>query len=391
MYRMDRRSFIQKTTAGSAGLCLTTLWQACSRKAALVPTYLHDHAKIYLENPKKAALEWFNQARFGMFIHYGLYSLLGRHEWVLYDEKIPIAEYDKLVEQFTAENFDAEFITDLALEAEMSYITLVTKHCDSFCLWDTSCTKFNSMNSPAASDLVGKMARACERKGLGLFLFYEHGFDWRHPHGPSPWDWKIPAVRPQYDAPEPFYKYDDEYDLQVYLDYVECGIRELLTGYGPVAGIWLDGIAVPLSGDPAKFKCDELYTLIRNLQPQALISYKYGLLGTEDFMAPEEVQLELETVEIDNPHDKKWEICSSLHDGGSTKHKVGWGYVKDSRHLKPDEVMEKLRFALSKEANLLLNTGPLPDGSIHPEDIKTLREVGKRIREYGWPELVGEF
>jgi alpha-L-fucosidase len=316
---MNRRSFI-KVSAGSTTLCFPVILQACSQKAANVPSYLKDYAKLYRDDPKKAALEWFNQARYGLFIHYGLYSLLGRHEWVLYDEKIPIAEYDKLVEQFTAENFDAEFITDLALEAEMGYVTLVTKHCDSFCLWDTSCTEYNSMNNPAARDLVGEMARACEKKGLGLFLFYEHGFDWRHPHGPSLWDWKTLAVRPHYTEPEPFYKCVNEYDLQVYLDYVECGIRELLTRYGPVAGIWLDGIAVPLSGDHTKFKCNELYAMIRSIQPQALISYKYGLLGTEDFMAPEEVQLGFESVDIDKPHDKKWEICTSLHNGGSTKH-----------------------------------------------------------------------
>jgi alpha-L-fucosidase len=261
----------------------------------------------------------------------------------------------------------------------MKYITFVCKHCDSFCLWDTKCTDFNSINSPANRDFVYEMAEACDEKGLGLFTFYEHGFDWRHPHGPSPWDWKHRAVRPPYDPPDPHYKYGEEYDFQQYLDYVKCGISELLTYYGPVAGIWLDGVAVPLSGDWKKFKCDQLYAHIRKLQPQTLISYKYGLLGTEDFMAPEELQLHRNEVDLDN-RDKIWEICTSLHDGGSTKHKLGWGYVKDANRFTLEENMRKIEFARSMDANLLLNVGPLGDGSIHPEDVYMLREIGKRLR-----------
>jgi alpha-L-fucosidase len=235
------------------------------------------------------------------------------------------------------------------------------------------------MNSPAGRDFVGEMAEACQKRELGFFAFYEHGFDWRHPHGPSPWDWPLRSVRPHYDPPEPIYKYGEEYDFQIYLDYVTCGITELLTNYGPVAGIWLDGIAVPLSGDHTRFRCDELYAHIRQLQPQTLISYKYGLLGSEDFMAPEEVQLNRPEVDLEN-RDKPWEICTSLHDGGSTGHSLGWGYVKDAKRFSLEENIEKIRFARSKDANILFNIGPLGDGSVHPDDISMLREIGQYIK-----------
>lgn len=373
---IDRRDFIKYAGMMSALMALPLV--GCEKQVK-GPSYLKGYEELYKKDQRAASLKWFKDAKYGMFIHWGLYSILGRHEWVLYDEKIPIATYDKLKDQFTAEKFDANFIADLAEESGLKYITFVCKHCDSFCLWDTKCTDFSSISSPAKRDFVAEMATACERKGLGFFVFYEHGFDWRHPHGPSPWDWDVPSVRPHYNSPEPHYKYGEEYDFQEYLDYVTCGITELLTNYGPVAGVWLDGIAVPKSGDHTKFKCDELYTLIRKLQPQTLISYKYGLLGTEDFLAPEEVQLNKAEVNLDD-RTKPWEICTSLHDGGSTGHALGWGYVKDAKRFTLEENMKKIEFARSKDANLLINIGPLPDGSIHPDDVDMLKKLGAKLR-----------
>jgi alpha-L-fucosidase len=370
---ITRRNFMK--LSGAAGSCL--FLPACDMlRQQNIPPYLKGYEKLYRRDPRAAALQWFVDAKYGLFIHWGLYSLLGRHEWVMYDEAIRVAEYEQLKHRFTAEGFDAGFIADLALEAGMHYITFVCKHCDSFCLWDTNCTAFNSVKSAAGRDFVEEMSKACNERGLGFFAFYEHGFDWRHPHGPSPWDWKSPAVRPHYDPPEVSYKYGEEYDFREYLDYVHCGITELLSNYGPVAGIWLDGIAVPLSGDREKFECDQLYRHIRQLQPQTLISYKYGLTGTEDFLAPEEVQLNREEVDLDN-REKPWEICTSLHDGGSTGHKLGWGYVEDARRFTLDENLKKIAYARGKGANILLNIGPLGDGSIHPDDIEMLKAIGK--------------
>ncbi|HPA19775.1 MAG TPA: alpha-L-fucosidase [Verrucomicrobiae bacterium] len=375
---MNRRSFITSLGGALASACTGTSGAATGS----VPPYLKRLADIYARDPRAAALAWFREARSGLFIHYGLYSLLGKGEWVQYHERIPIAEYARLKDRFTAEKFDARAIAALAEEAGMRYVTLVCKHCDSFCLWDTKATDFNSLNSPAKRDLVAEMSNACSERGLGFFVFYEHGFDWRHPHGPAPWDWKVKSVRPAYDPPDPFYAPREKYDFNNYVEYIDKGVSELCSHYGPIAGVWLDGIAVPLSGDKERFRVPELYARIRRLQPHALICYKSGLYPElEDFMAPEQPQI---AAAMKNRAGKPMEICRTMQKHGPNAPKGAlWGWLDDAEHVTPDEVMAMLGDAASKSANLLLNVGPLPDGSIHPADVATLKEVGRRRRATG--------
>lgn len=344
-------------------------WQAAGAVTlAPVPSYLRGYEALYAKDPRSATLQWFRDAKFGLFMHYGLYSQLKRGEWVQFQERIRVAEYAKLKETFNPAKFDADAITDLALAAKMRYINITSRHHDSFCLFATKQTDFNSVNSPAKRDLVGELAEACRAKGLGLCLYYSHGRDWRHPHAPNNDEWGGDA-RPNYQPPEASYAYGKEHDLQKYLDFVTAQVRELLTQYGPIAAIWLDGIAVPLSGDQAKFKCQELYDLIHRLQPQVIFSYKQGLLGTEDFFAPE-------IKAVKRAGDKPMEICNTLQKGG-------WGYREAAKHLTTEEVLKQLETAQRDGANLLLNTGPLPDGSIHPTDAAVLREAGKRWTRQG--------
>ena len=340
---------------------------------ASVPSYLSDYADLYAQDPRAAALEWFREARYGLFLHYGLYSLLGRHEWVQLREIIPVAEYATLTDRFTARDFDAGAIADMAVAAGMKYVNITTRHHDSFCLFETAQTDFNSVNTPAGRDLIEELADACRSRSLGLCLYYSHGRDWKHPHAPNNDEWGGRA-RPEYDPPEPTYAYGDEHDLQRYLDFTTAQIRELLTQYGPVAAIWLDGIGVPVTGDVNKFRCQELYDFIHSMQPQVLVSYKQGLLGTEDFFAPEHKAVERED-------GKPMEICTSMTQGG-------WGYMEAAagKHKSADEVWETLREARRANCNLLLNSGPLPDGAIDPEDEPVLRQVGDRIRKEGFPE-----
>ena len=347
---------------------------AASGAGPTVPSYLGAYEPDYRADPRAAALKWFREAKFGLFIHYGLYSLHGIHPFEQHRLKIPVAEYAKLAGEFTAAKFDANALTDLALETGMKYVTLVTKHCEGFCLWDTQQTDFNSVRSAAKRDLVAEMAEACRKKGLGLFLFYEHGFEWHHPDGPRKKDFPIALVEVPYDPPEPSYAYGDKYDLQKYVDYVSAQVTELLAHYGPAAGIWLDGAAVPASGDKSRFHLEELYDLIRRLQPQALVSYKWGITGKEDFLAPEKAQIR----QIKDRGAKPLEVCVPLQ--------PGWGYVKDQTHHNADWVMAELQEAANLGANLLLNIGPLGDGSIHPDDVATLHEVGKRLKENGFPK-----
>lgn len=375
---MNRRSFISSLGGALASACTG----ASGAATGSVPPYLKRLADLYARDPRAAALAWFREARFGLFIHYGLYSLLGKGEWVQYHERIPIAEYARLKDRFTAEKFDARAIAALADEAGMRYVTLVCKHCDSFCLWDTKATDFNSFNSPAKRDLVAEMSNACSERGLGFFAFYEHGFDWRHPHGPAPWDWGAKAVRPAYDPPDPSYAPREKYDFSNYIEYIDTGVSELCSRYGPIAGVWLDGIAVPLSGDKERFRVPELYARIRRLQPHALICYKSGLYPElEDFMAPEQPQI---AAAMKNRAGKPMEICRTMQKHGPNAPKGAlWGWLDGAEHVTPDEVMAMLGDAASKSANLLLNVGPLPDGSIHPDDVATLREVGRRRRATG--------
>jgi len=337
-----------------------------------VPSYLRGYEDLYAADPRAAAAEWFGNAKYGLFLHYGLYSILGRHEWVQYREKIPVAEYAKLIEQFTAAHFDAGAIADLAVEAGMRYVNITTRHHDSFCLFETDQTDFHSVAAPAGRDLVGELADACRTRSLGLCLYYSHGRDWRHPHAPNN-DAYGGAARPEYDSPDPAYATGEDHDLQVYVDFMAAQITELLTGYGPIAGIWLDGIATPRNGDAEAFHCQQLYDLIHGLQPQVLVSYKDGLTGTEDYYAPE---LGWDFARPDDD-DRPWEVCGCLSGG--------WGYTAGTPHKDADDVWQLLTDIAGRGGNLLLNTGPLPEGQIEAVDEATLRQVGARLRAEGFP------
>jgi alpha-L-fucosidase len=382
-----RRAFLltsASATAAAATSLPARLLAAEPKPQPPMPAYLKGYEELYRSNPRAAARQWFREAKFGLFLHYGLYSLEGRHEWLQFREKIPVAQYARLKDRFAAARFDANAITDLALAAQMRYVNITTRHHDSFCLFATKQTDFHAVDSPSRRDLVQALAEACRKKGLGLCLYYSHGRDWRHPHAPNNDHWGGSA-RPDYDPPEPSYATGKEHDLQKYLDFMTAQITELLTDYGPIAAIWLDGIATPLSdktklpcpqpprqpGNAPEFRCRELYDYIHRLQPQVLISYKQGLLGSEDFFAPEHKALGV-------ADDKPMEVCSTLQEGS-------WGYSEQKRHLTTDEAWAKLVAARAANANLLLNTGPLPDGSIHPQHARVLREIGQRIRKDGFP------
>ena len=351
-----------------------------------MPSYLKGYEDLYAKDPHAAALAWFREARFGLFIHYGLYSIYGKGTWALRFSGVSTAKYEKLKDQFTAENFDADFITDLALAAGMKYITFTAKHHEGFCLFDSRYTDYDSMDSPAKRDLVAELARQCEKKGLGLFLYYSYALDWHHPcFYPNQYCY---VSRSDLAHPEPGYKFRTDEDFRHYIDFANNQIRELLTNYGAIAGIWFD----PMTGyyaRPDLFPIEETYAMIRELQPQTLIAFKQGATGTEDFAAPErDGKIRYDWVVKKFPNrpqsiavaknaceknaGKHNEICDTLQ-------RRKWGYFPPSngKHLTPSEVMDRLAHAVSINCNLLLNTGPLPDGSISPDDVKTLRAVGK--------------
>ena len=361
-------------------------------KTRRLPNYLQGYETQFAEDPRSAARQWFRDAKYGLFLHYGLYSMLGRHEWLQFKECIRPGDYAELAHLFKAERFDADAIADFAVDCGMKYINITTRHHDSFCLWESKQTTFNSVDAaPARRDLIGELAAACDRRSLGLCLYYSHGRDWKHPHAPNN-DQFGGAARPQYDPPELTYASGKGHDLRYYLDFMTEQITELLTNYGPIASIWLDGVAVPLhpldangnerkdyeptrEGDP--FQCQQLYDHIHSLQPQCLVAYKQGYLGTEDFFAPEHKAYN----RFGEPFTEKLgEVCTTMMPGG-------WGHTaaRDGEHKSADDVWQTLEAARQNQCNLLLNTGPLSDGALHGEDEPVLREVGQRLKREGFP------
>lgn len=352
---------------------------------AQCPEYLKAYSDEYNEDPRKANLHWFTDAQFGLFIHYGLYSQMGKGEWVQLRDTVPLNEYAKLKDSFNPSGFDAGFIVDLAKKAGMKYITITSKHHDGFCLFKTRQTSFNSVDSPAGRDLIGELAEACDKERIGLFLYYSYAADWKHPYFYSrEAGWK--NARPTYKTKPSEYKYQKPEDFQIYVDYVHAQLRELLTQYPTIAGIWFDPI-MGFYANPDVFPIDETYALIRSLLPHALITFKQGANGDEDFMAPERggnarvgQQYPAAQKAYELNKDKPKEVCNTMQPhlpgfhGGST-----WGYNKaiDGHHLKVKDVKKLLKDARLNNYNLLLNIGPLPDGSVHPEDIQTLSNLNK--------------
>ncbi len=350
------------------------------------PPHLSAHADAWAVDPRAAARAWFHTADLGLFMHYGIYALHGQGDWGMYNQAMPLPEYERLAEDFTADAFDADGITDLACAAEARYVNLTTKHHDGFLLWDSANCGYNAANSAARRDLVGELAEQCRTKGLGLFLYYSYALDWHHP-----WFFSrdyFDRARPDYPEPEPSYRFRRREDFRRYIDDVHAQLTELLTGYGPIAGIWFDP-EVAYHAQPDLFPVAETYALIRRLQPHALVAFKHGATGDEDFAAPEgrgapviekirsrlgEEAAARASAAWERNRGKRGEICDTLS--------WSWGYHdrNPANHIDADAAAAKLGTARRRDCNLLLNTGPEPSGAIPAPDAATLRELGRRIR-----------
>ena len=347
-----------------------------------IPSFLTDSATSYASDPRGAAAEWFRDARYGLFLHYGLYSLLGRHEWVQLRELIRPGDYAELAHAFKAEAFDAEAVADFAVACGMKYVNITTRHHDGFCLWPSRETTFHVGNTPCGRDLLGELAAACEKRGLALFFYYSHGRDWKHPHAPNNDRWGG-AARPEYEPAESTYATAPAHDLKYYLEFMTRQITELLTDYPTTVGIWLDGIAVPLSPkdengnvrenfdprtDGDAFECQALYDHIHDVSPHALVSYKQGYLGTEDFFAPEHKAYNRFG---DQAAAKPTEVCTTS--GG------GWGYTAGHEYFTEEELAQRLCDAHEQGNNLLMNVGPMPDGSLPAQPRDRLLAVARSV------------
>jgi alpha-L-fucosidase len=389
---LNRRQFMQSVLAAPAVFSTQTIaaeGQRMGHSQKILPSYLRSQAALYEKDPHAAALAWFDSTKWGLFMHYGLYSQLGRGEWVMLQQRIPVSDYEKLADSFVPSHFDAGAITDLVLVAKMSYVNLTVKHHEGFCLFHTQQTPYSSGHSPRGRDVVAELAAACRKKGLGLFLYYSFCADWHHPYfcdSSAGWE----DYRPAYPQKPAEYKWREDADLTAYIEYAHRQLHELLTQYGPIAGIWFDPVA-GYYARPDLFPMEATYRLIRSLQPQCLISFKQGATGEEDFATPERSSKGFAAIDTILPprrtlaqqyagkawsmnQSKRMEICDTLQ----PKH---WGYSKESdgKHRNAQEAAGLAHAAWQQRANLLLNTGLLPDGSVSPEDVRTLSSVAEYL------------
>ncbi|MCY9669995.1 alpha-L-fucosidase [Paenibacillus alginolyticus] len=314
-------------------------------------------------------IAWWRESRFGMFIHWGLYSLLARGEWVQFFERIPVKEYEKLANEFNPTRFDADEWVRLAKNAGMKYIVITAKHHDGFSMFKTEVSPFNIVDgTPYGREIMTDLARACEREGLKLCFYYSHVREWRHPHAQSleaqGADWLGNYGN--------FWDYRDERskNLQTYIDeFDKPQLKELLTQYGPIGIIWFDTPSL-IRGDQAQ----ELVDLIRELQPDCLVNSRVADNEDVDYD-----YLSLGDCEIPGiPAGVDWETPMTICDA--------WGYnaLPNNKYRSSEELIHQLVDIASLGGNYLLNVGPTADGVIPEQAQKLLKAVGN------WMNVNGE-
>jgi len=309
---------------------------------------------------KEARLAWFREAKYGLFIHWGLYALPagewkgkpvpGIGEWIMNRAKIPVREYEALAKQWNPVKFDAEAWVRLAQDAGMRYIVITSKHHDGFALYGSKASPYNVVDAtPFKRDILKELAGACAKAGMPLGFYYSQAQDWHDPNGAGN-DWDFGP--------------DDKKDFDRYLRAkAEPQVRELLTEYGPVALVWFD---TPRLMTPER--AQRFTDLVRLLQPKTLIDGRLGAAGdyvsTGDNVIPSKVGAEA------------WETPATINHT--------WGYKKHDHDWKsPGDVTFKLVDIVSKGGNYLLNVGPMADGVIPQPSQDTLRTVGRWLKVNG--------
>ena len=339
-----------------AGQMLTRALQDLSNRPAIV----HERGQRAGAN-QDPRLDWWRDAKFGLFIHWGLYAIPagfwkgepvpGIGEWIMKRAEIPVAEYEQLATQFNPVKFDAAEWVALAKQAGQKYFVITSKHHDGFCLFKSEAGDYNVVDaSPYGRDLIKDLAEECTRQGLKLGFYYSQTQDWHHPNGDgNDWD------------------YDEDFqDFGSYIEgYVMPQVTELLTNYGPIGLIWFDtpkGITEEQS--------QTLLDLCHSLQPDCLVSGRLGnALG--DYASAGDNRIPEELVNLD------WETPATMNDT--------WGFKSDDQNWKSTaDLIHKLVDIVSKGGNYLLNVGPTAEGVIPPESVTRLEEMG------AWLDINGD-
>ncbi len=317
------------------------------------------------EEEKSERLEWWNEARFGMFIHWGLYAQAARHEWVKKRERISDEEYEKYFEIFNPDLFDPAEWAKKAKDAGMKYAVITSKHHEGFCMFESEYTDYNIMNTPYSKDIIEEWVDAFRAEGLGIGFYYSL-IDWHHP------EYTIDRVHPQSaNSQEEYDKLNEGRDMAVYREYLKNQVREILTNYGKIDILWLD---YSFPGQFGKDRDDwgsvELMKMVRELQPEIIVNDRADLKdywGGWDFTTPEQFKVQ-SWPEVDGEK-IPWETCQTF--SGS------WGYYRDEHTWKDKkQLLVLLIESVSKGGNLLLNVGPTARGTFDHRADKALEEMG---------------
>jgi len=313
------------------------------------------------QNPAQdAKMKWFRDAKFGLFIHWGLYAvpagewkgerIAGIGEWIMNRAKIPVKEYEQLASQFNPVKFNADDIVKLAEDAGMKYIVITSKHHDGFAMYHSQVSKYNVYDAtPFRRDILKELADACAKRGMRLGFYYSQAQDWHEPNGAgNTWDFGIDSLK--------------SFD-QYLRDKAQPQVKELLTGYGPVCLIWFDTPRM-MNKDRAQRFVD----ILRMLQPACLIDGRLGMAG--DYRSMGDNRIPNEVVKED------WEVPATLNDT--------WGYKSYDENWKtPQDLTFKLVDIVSKGGNYLLNVGPTAQGLVPQPSQDNLRTVGRWLKVNG--------
>ncbi len=312
------------------------------------------------------ARQWFQDAKFGLFIHWGVYSTLANGEWVMQNARIPVTEYEKLAAEFNPTEFDAAAWVALAKAAGAHYITITSKHHDGFAMFDSKVSTWDIVErTPYGKDPLKLLADECHKQGIKLFFYYSQ-LDWHHPN-----------YFPRGKTGQ-FTGRAESGHWHRYLDFMDAQLKELLTNYGDIGGIWFDGW---WDKPEADWKLERTYRMIHRLQPQTLI-------GSNHHRAPFDGE-DFQMFEKDLPGENTagfnqdasigslpLETCETIN--------TSWGYNKaDGKFKSARELIHYLVRAAGRNANFLLNVGPMPNGNIQPEFTTRLKELGDWLKQNG--------
>jgi alpha-L-fucosidase len=340
-----RRTFLKQF--GAAGALALTAANADGMglpgNQAAAPSVGNSPAGQKQAATREQRMKWWHEAKFGMFIHWGLYSVIGQHEWAREVEGVPIPQYELLAKHFHPRPNAARDWARLAKRAGQKYMVMTTKHHEGFCQWDSKLTDYNAAKQGPERDLVREYVEAARAEGLRVGFYYSL-MDWHHPDGAK--------------------CKTDEAARRRFVDYTHGLIRELMTNYGKIDVLWYD-VDWPLTA--AQWESERMNEMVFDLQPEIIVNNRNGLEG--DFSTPEQ---EIRA----SAAGRAWETCMTLNDS--------WGFNRGDDAWKTSKtIVDNLATCARGGGNYLLNIGPEPDGSIPPETVAVLESVGKWLDTNG--------